>query len=656
MANPRQHFDDNQKLALVQLMLTGGLSLQQAATLYGLTTDQLRDWVCQFRRAVRRALDQKLRDALSARGLELDEIAPAELSGSLADIAIDDLLQTIQMGRKNARITVMHAGGSSEIWCQAGEVIDARSGSLEGEKALYRILAIERGDVVADFAADEHPRRIELPLQRLLLEAASSTGLRARLMQRIGDPTSVFAVDRDRAAAQAAAFEADEGELLEQFDGVRSVEEIILSSGMPDARALEVIAHLREQQVLVASAPRAGPSAPDSAPPSSHVTMSYGPLVARVGAEAARLPAWCLACGALFFSALGAVAALAYATADGRAAPSPVLAPAPEAAAPGPQPGADVHRVPEPAAGASAMSALPSVPSSDLGSKAPNCPAHMVWIEGGQFTMGSNSKRPALSLARPAHVVRVDGFCLDMREVTVRRYTECSEAGDCAPAHQTAHFAAEAGMVDESTESVASHGLLCNTGKRGFEEHPINCISHAAAAGFCQARGARLPTEAEWEFAARGSSSRSYPWGDAKPTRAHLNACGQECTRWHAERGVDADVHESMYLGSDGFAGTAPAGSFPLGATPEGVLDLVGNVFEWTAHGLYDYGRDERANPRGPSDSDSFVIRGGNFNSGLREFADPALRFGMHGESYSHGVGFRCAAEPRTDGTSGMGY
>jgi formylglycine-generating enzyme required for sulfatase activity len=261
--------------------------------------------------------------------------------------------------------------------------------------------------------------------------------------------------------------------------------------------------------------------------------------------------------------------------------------------------------------------------------------------------MGSDSKRPALSLARPAHRVSVSGFCLGVHEVTVSDYAACSDAGDCTAAHRSAYFAAEAGEAGESPASVALQGVMCNAGEDGRDQHPINCISHAQAASYCRARGERLPSEAEWEFAVRGPRSRSFPWGDAKPTSAHVNACGQECKRWHEAQGVEAEIRELMYPNSDGYSGTAPVGSFPLGATPEGVVDLIGNVFEWTADGLYDYGTAASTNPRGPADSDSFVIRGGNFNSGVREFADPALRFAMHRESYSHGVGFRCATDAR---------
>jgi formylglycine-generating enzyme required for sulfatase activity len=269
----------------------------------------------------------------------------------------------------------------------------------------------------------------------------------------------------------------------------------------------------------------------------------------------------------------------------------------------------------------------------------------MVWIEGGEFSMGSDSNRPALSLARPQHHVAVRGFCLGAHEVTVAEYAACSDAGDCTPAHRAAFFAAEAGEEGASAASVKLHGAMCNANNPDRQEHPVNCVSHAQAESYCQSRGARLPSEAEWEFAARGADSRPFPWGSAVPTREHVNACGKECERWHRAHGRGDEVHGLMYPMADGYAGTAPVGSFPLGSTPEGVEDLIGNVFEWTAQGVYEYGSATRVDPRGPTDSDSFVIRGGNFNSGLREFADPALRFAMHRESYSHGVGFRCAAD-----------
>jgi formylglycine-generating enzyme required for sulfatase activity len=651
MATLRQDFDDNQKSALVQLMLTGGLRIEQACELYGLSTEQLEDWVCQFRRAVRQALDHQLRDTLSIQGLELDELSRPEFSGNLLDIGVDDLLQTIQMGRKDAHLIVTHSGEASEIWCRGGEVVDARSGSLTGAKAFHRILAIERGNIVADFARNHHARRIQQSTPRLLLEAASSRGLRARLMQRIGDPALIFTVNADLTSQRAASFKPDELDILSLFDGKRSVEEIILMSGLRDARALEIVAHFREQQLIVPCTLHSGPlpAQPDSRR-SVKITMSDRPFVASAKPEPARLPAWWLASGAVLCSSLGAVAAIAYASAESSSpqavAPTPPdtsITRQPEEPAP-PSTGA-TSQPEEPAPVASALAALPGAMASGTVSVLSSCPKQMLWIEAGEFTMGTDSKRPALSLAYPQHRVSVSDFCIGKHEVTVAEYRECSDAGDCTAAHQTAHFAAEAAETDRSPASIAAHGALCNAGKPGRDAHPINCISHAQAAAFCKARGVRLPTEAEWEFAARGPSSRAFPWGDAKPTRSRMNACGQECKRWYTEHGLEGEMHGLMYPTSDGYAGTAPVGSFPLGATPDGVEDLIGNVFEWTAGGFYDYGSGPQAPPHAAAASDSFIIRGGNFNSGIREFADPALRFAMHGESYSQGVGFRCAAD-----------
>lgn len=641
-ATSTPHFTDHQKSALVQLIITGGLSLQQACSQYGLSTDQLKEWVCLFRRAVREALDHQLRDTLSLQGLDL-ELWRAEFSGDLADIGVADLLQTIHMGRKDARITVTHGAEASEIWCRAGRVVDARSGTLTGEAAFYRILAVEQGSVIADFTPNERERRIELSTPRLLLKAASSTGMRARLLHRIGNPGQVFRV-ADVSGLDAAHFEADELDVLGLFDGLRSLEEVLLLSGLPDARALEIVARLRERDVIlpreVGSTLDVGLDAPA---PSANITMSYRPFVASAAPEPVRLPPWLLACGAVLCSSLGAVSAIIYANtwafAPGAEGGAPTDSAPPSAGATRFDPGATGSTPPTTAA-----STAPASRAAGAALQPPRCPGRMLYIEGGSFTMGSDSKRPALSLARPPHRVTLRGFCMDPHEVTAAEYGACSDAGDCTPAHRTAHFA-EAGEAADAAAAGSQNGALCNGGKPGRDQHPINCVSHAQAAEYCRARDGRLPTEAEWEFAARGPASRPFPWGDEKPARRRANACGRECERWHASLGAKNEASGSAYAGDDGYAGTAPVGAFPLGQTPEGIEDLIGNVFEWTAEGLYTYDREPSSDPRGPAHSESFVIRGGNFNSTLREFLDPALRFAMHGDSHSPGVGFRCAAD-----------
>jgi formylglycine-generating enzyme required for sulfatase activity len=276
----------------------------------------------------------------------------------------------------------------------------------------------------------------------------------------------------------------------------------------------------------------------------------------------------------------------------------------------------------------------------------------MALIHAGRFFMGSDSTHPALQYARPAHLVNVDSFCIGTREVTVQEYAQCAASGACEPAHQDSDLGEGAHSV--SSASRLQHDDQCNAGKPGRENDPINCVSHGQAASYCAFRQGRLASEAEWEFAARGEDNRIYPWGNTPPTADHVNACGKECARWHNEVGLSAELHGLMYDEDDGYAGTAPVGSYPLGATSDGVMDLIGNVFEWTADGLYTYDHQPRANPRGPADSGSFVIRGGSFNSGTPEYSNPSLRFPMAAESYSHGVGLRCAADPERSAAGGM--
>jgi formylglycine-generating enzyme required for sulfatase activity len=150
-------------------------------------------------------------------------------------------------------------------------------------------------------------------------------------------------------------------------------------------------------------------------------------------------------------------------------------------------------------------------------------------------------------------------------------------------------------------------------------DHPVVQVSHADAAAFCAWHGLRLPADTEWEYAARGADRRRYPWGDQPPEQAGLRRANfgtVECCAPDA---------------SDGYAKTAPAGSYPAGASPFGLRDMAGNVWEWTAD-------------QHPAEPGEFAIRGGGWGNNpyclrvsYRHANPPDIGLDM--------VGFRCAGD-----------
>jgi len=279
-------------------------------------------------------------------------------------------------------------------------------------------------------------------------------------------------------------------------------------------------------------------------------------------------------------------------------------------------------------ASASSAAEAPVAPAAIARSE---CPDGMALVEGGRFFMGSDD---GPSAERPAHHVTVSRFCMDRHEVTADAYRACSARGDCKRAGTSNRW-------DGLTPKLAKvFDPVCN-GQDGRGNHPINCIDWSLAERFCHAENKRLPTEAEWEFAARGSDGRKYPWGDAEPTARHLNACGAECALWFNQRRVSSDGQ--LFPLSDGWATTAPVGSFPLGASSSGIEDMVGNVWEWVADAYGEYSAGDQVDPKGPATGTTRVIRGGAWNGAYADWVRPAFRFHMKPESRSHGVGFRCA-------------
>jgi len=230
----------------------------------------------------------------------------------------------------------------------------------------------------------------------------------------------------------------------------------------------------------------------------------------------------------------------------------------------------------------------------------------MVDVPGGIFEMGSDYT----SSQQPIRMVQVDRFWMDETEVTVAEYAACELAGACTPPADSGN---------------------CNWMVVGRDDHPVNCVTWFQAEDYCgwvQSATKRLPTEAEWEKAARSTDAREYPWGDAPaPSCTHvvMNEGGGGC----------------------GLGSMWEVGSKPLGDSRYGSHDMAGNVWEWVAD-WYASGYDsmETDNPSGPALGSSRVLRGGswysngtfNFRAANRNNSDPS-------GSYD-GVGFRCARTP----------
>jgi formylglycine-generating enzyme required for sulfatase activity len=190
-------------------------------------------------------------------------------------------------------------------------------------------------------------------------------------------------------------------------------------------------------------------------------------------------------------------------------------------------------------------------------------------------------------------------FRIDRHEVRVRDYRACVESGWCSP-----------------------HGVSggsCNWGQADRDDHPMNCVDVYNAAAYCATRGKRLPTEVEWELAARGPEHRDHPWGAGGPA-------GRVC--WSGGETGDR-------------AGTCVAGQYTLGATPDQVADLAGNVEEWTSS-RYRCPPEEPDCTRG---EEHFVVRGGSWKERLPEGVRGTSRSHKHPAARVGGVGFRCVAD-----------
>lgn len=243
----------------------------------------------------------------------------------------------------------------------------------------------------------------------------------------------------------------------------------------------------------------------------------------------------------------------------------------------------------------------------------------MVYVPGGTFSMGSLLK----ANEQPVHDVTLDAFYIDKLEVSNAAWADCVKAGICTEPGSTRDYANQPYYNDPA-----------------FASHPVVYISWDQANRYCAWRGIRLPTEAEWEMAARwnptSGSTTTYPWGDDwDPTK--LNYCDASCLL------SDATVADPLF--DDGHPQMGPTGSFPAGSSPVGAMDMAGNVAEWTAdwYSASFYSLAPLLNPIGPELGTARVVRGGGWSVG-RDGNRSAARAAFGPASQVAGIGVRCAA------------
>jgi formylglycine-generating enzyme required for sulfatase activity len=226
-------------------------------------------------------------------------------------------------------------------------------------------------------------------------------------------------------------------------------------------------------------------------------------------------------------------------------------------------------------------------------------PEGMVLIPAGEFFMGEENGHPD---ARPMHRTTLSAYWIDTHEVTNAQYRQCVAGGVCSPPKDRQTF-------DDAQRS----------------QHPVTNVTWKQAYAYCQWRGKRLPTEAEWEKAARGTDGRRYPWGNSE----------EAIKTWVKDRSVTA-------------AGNGPSavGSLPDTASPYGVFDLVGNVWEWVRDWYAEdyYATAPRQDPQGPLRGSFRVLRGGDWRQGPLELR-ASTRAWDEMTYWGPTLGFRCAGD-----------
>ncbi len=213
--------------------------------------------------------------------------------------------------------------------------------------------------------------------------------------------------------------------------------------------------------------------------------------------------------------------------------------------------------------------------------KAAPATGRMVALPAATFLMGDGKRR-----------VPVKAFEMDVTEVTVEAYRACIKAGPC---------------------TTPEAGAGCYWEQSNMGQLPMNCVDWDQATTYCTWAGKRLPTEQEWEYGARGTDGRTYPWGNSAPA-------GQ--LSWDGEGNSDGKGNRQS---------PSPVGKYPAGASPFGLMDMAGNLVEWTSS---------------PYDATSQVVRGGSWRDGSPTSVQASYRTWNNPKNSFYFIGFRCARTP----------